>query len=73
MSSDGPLQDVTVVDMTRVLAGPYGSMWLADMGAEIIKVERPDTGDDTRNYRPPEINGLSAYFASINRNKKSIT
>lgn len=69
----GPLSDITVVDMTRVLAGPYATMWLADLGAEIIKVERPGSGDDTREYGPPFVNGESAYFMSINRNKRSMT
>ncbi len=73
MSSDGPLSDVQVLDLTRVLAGPYASMWLADMGADIVKVERPGSGDDTRTYGPPFIDGESAYFLSINRNKKSLT
>lgn len=68
-----PLNDITVLDLTRVLAGPYASMWLADLGAEIIKVERPDTGDDTRSYGPPFVNGESSYFMSVNRNKKSVT
>jgi crotonobetainyl-CoA:carnitine CoA-transferase CaiB-like acyl-CoA transferase len=68
-----PLAGITVVDLTRVLAGPYCTMLLGDMGAEIIKVERPDGGDDTRDFGPPYLNGESAVFLSINRNKKSIT
>jgi crotonobetainyl-CoA:carnitine CoA-transferase CaiB-like acyl-CoA transferase len=68
-----PLAGITVVDLTRVLAGPYCTMLLGDMGAEIIKVERPDGGDDTRGFGPPYLNGESAVFLSINRNKKSIT
>src|SRR5919107_3969189 len=68
-----PLQDVTVVDLTRVLSGPYCSMMLADMGARVIKVEQPGKGDDTRGWGPPFIQGESAYFLSINRNKESIT
>jgi formyl-CoA transferase/CoA:oxalate CoA-transferase len=67
-----PLDGVRVLDLTRVLSGPYCSLTLADLGAEIIKVEIPGRGDDTRAY-PPFINGVSSYFLSINRNKKSVT
>jgi crotonobetainyl-CoA:carnitine CoA-transferase CaiB-like acyl-CoA transferase len=62
-----------VVDLTRVLAGPYCTMLLGDMGAEVIKIERPDGGDDTRGFGPPYLNGESAMFLAINRNKKSLT
>jgi len=68
-----PLKGIRVLDLSRVLAGPYCSMLLGDMGAEIIKVERPGKGDDTRAFGPPFINKESAYFMSFNRNKKSIT
>jgi crotonobetainyl-CoA:carnitine CoA-transferase CaiB-like acyl-CoA transferase len=68
-----PLQGITVVDLTRVLSGPYCTMMLADMGARVIKVEQPGKGDDTRGWGPPFINGESSYFLSINRNKESIT
>lgn len=68
-----PLEDIKVVDLTRVLAGPYCTMLLADMGADVVKVERPGTGDDTRGYGPPFVNGESAYFMSVNRNKRSVT
>jgi crotonobetainyl-CoA:carnitine CoA-transferase CaiB-like acyl-CoA transferase len=68
-----PLQGITVVDLTRVLSGPYCTMTLADMGARVIKVEQPGKGDDTRGWGPPFINGESSYFLSINRNKESIT
>lgn len=68
-----PLDGVKVVDLTRVLAGPYCTMLLADMGADVVKVERPGAGDDTRAYGPPFLNGESAYFLSINRNKRSLT
>ncbi|MBM3225455.1 MAG: CoA transferase [Candidatus Tectomicrobia bacterium] len=68
-----PLQGVKVLDMTRVLAGPYCTMMLGDMGADVVKVERPEAGDDTRGYGPPFVNGESAYFMSINRNKRSLT
>jgi crotonobetainyl-CoA:carnitine CoA-transferase CaiB-like acyl-CoA transferase len=68
-----PLQGVTVLDLTRVLSGPYCSMMLADMGARVIKIEQPGRGDDTRGWGPPFVNGESAYFLSINRNKESVT
>ena len=70
-SVDGPLSGVTVLDLTRVLAGPYCTMVLADLGARVIKVEQPGTGDDSRAYGPFH-NGASAYFASLNRGKQSI-
>ena len=66
------LQGVKVLDLTRVLAGPFATMILADLGAEVVKVERPVTGDDSRSFGP-FVNGESGYFMSINRNKKSIT
>ena len=69
----GPLEGIRVIDLTRILAGPYCAMMLGDMGAEIIKIENPDGGDDTRSWGPPFLNGVSAYFLSINRNKKSLT
>lgn len=68
-----PLEGVKVLDLTRVLAGPYCTMMLADMGADVVKIERPGTGDDTRAYGPPFLNGESAYFLSVNRNKRSLT
>lgn len=67
-----PLENVKVLDFSRVLAGPYCAMMLADLGAEIIKVEPPVVGDDSRHFGPPFINGESIYFMSINRGKKSI-
>jgi crotonobetainyl-CoA:carnitine CoA-transferase CaiB-like acyl-CoA transferase len=74
MSTDaGPLDGLTVLDFTRVLSGPYCTMLLADMGARVIKLEHPGRGDDTRAWGPPFINGESAYFLSINRNKESLT
>ena len=69
----GPLDGIQVLDLTRVLAGPFATMRLGDMGARIIKVEMPGQGDDTRIYGPPFIEGESAYYLSINRNKKSLT
>src|SRR5262245_24361735 len=68
-----PLKDITVLDLTRVLSGPYCTMLLADMGARVIKIEQPDKGDDTRGWGPPFLEGESAYFLSINRNKESVT
>src|SRR5215208_3038851 len=70
--SDSPRSGVTVVDFTRVLSGPYCTMLLADMGARVIKIEQPGRGDDTRAWGPPFVNGESAYFLSINRNKESL-
>ena len=67
----GPLSGVTILDLTHVLAGPFASMTLADLGARVIKVERPGTGDDTRAF-PPFKDGQSAYFATINHGKESI-
>jgi len=69
----GPLAGITVLDFTRVLSGPYCTMQLADMGARVIKIEHPGKGDDTRAWGPPFVNGESAYFLSINRNKESLT
>lgn len=66
------LSDITVLDLTRVLAGPYSTMMLGDFGAEIIKIEIPEKGDDTRAYAPVK-NGESLYYANVNRNKKGIT
>ncbi|PKP58300.1 carnitine dehydratase [Candidatus Atribacteria bacterium HGW-Atribacteria-1] len=71
MKRKKPLEDIVVLDLTRVLAGPYCSMILANLGAKIIKVERPETGDDARSFGPYK-NGQSAYFVSLNRGKKSI-
>src|SRR4029077_12217268 len=68
-----PLDGITVLDLTRVLSGPYCTMLLADMGARVIKVEQPGKGDDTRAWGPPFLEGESAYFLSINRNKESVT
>nr|XP_045366729.1 succinate--hydroxymethylglutarate CoA-transferase isoform X4 [Camelus bactrianus] len=67
-----PLEGVKILDLTRVLAGPYATMNLGDLGAEVIKVERPGTGDDTRTWGPPFVGTESTYFLSVNRNKKSI-
>jgi len=69
----GPLAGVTVLDLTRVLSGPYCTMLLADMGARVVKIEHPDGGDDTRAWGPPFLEGESTYFLSVNRNKESVT
>jgi len=68
----GPLEGVVVADFSRVLAGPLASMYLADLGATVIKVERPGCGDDTRAWGPPYVGSTSTYFTSVNRNKKSV-
>ena len=68
---EGPLRGVTIVDLTRVLSGPFCTMVLANLGARVIKVEQPGVGDDTRQYGP-FMNGKSAYFMSLNRAKESI-
>ena len=70
---NGPLVGIRVLDLSRALAGPFCTMMLGDMGAEVIKVESPDGGDDSRTWAPPYIGQESAYFLSCNRNKKSIT
>lgn len=67
------LAGVRVLDLTTSLAGPYATHLLADLGAEVLKVERPVTGDDSRAWRPPELAGMSLWFSSVNRNKASIT
>ena len=67
-----PLDDLFVVDLSRILSGPVCTMLLADMGAEVIKIEPPPLGDDSRQWGPPFIGGISTYFLSINRNKRSV-
>lgn len=67
------LSDLRVVDLTTSIAGPYAAMLLADMGAEVVKIERPRTGDDSRAWGPPFLDGESLWFLSVNRNKRSIT
>ena len=67
-----PLEGVRVLDLSRVLAGPYATMVLADLGADVLKVEHPERGDDARHWGPPFAGGESAYFLSVNRNKRSI-
>jgi len=71
--SSGSLDGITIADFTRVLAGPYCTMLLGDLGAEVVKVERPGFGDDTRKWRPPaDAHGRATYFESVNRNKASV-
>jgi len=69
----GPLAGLLVLDLSRILAGPYCTMTLGDLGARVIKVEAPRTGDDTRGWGPPFWNGISTYYLAINRNKESVT
>src|SRR5258706_12858770 len=75
-----PLSHIRVLDLSRVLAGPWASQNLADLGAEVLKIERPGSGDDTRSWGPPFLKDRegketreSAYFLSVNRGKKSVT
>ena len=72
MTQTLPLNGVRVLDLTQIMAGPYCTMMLADMGADVVKVEKPNGGDDTRRMGPPFIEGESAAFLGINRNKRSI-
>jgi crotonobetainyl-CoA:carnitine CoA-transferase CaiB-like acyl-CoA transferase len=67
-----PLDDLLIVDLSRILSGPVCTMLLADMGAEVVKIEPPPLGDDSRQWGPPFIGGISTYFLSVNRNKKSL-
>ena len=69
----GPLSGTRVIDLTRALAGPYCTLLLGDMGADVIKIELPGTGDETRQWGPPFLEGESSYFMSVNRNKRSVT
>jgi crotonobetainyl-CoA:carnitine CoA-transferase CaiB-like acyl-CoA transferase len=68
-----PLQGIRIADFSRILAGPLATMVLADLGADVVKVEQPGTGDDTRHWRPPTWNGTSTYFLAVNRNKHGVT
>ena len=75
-----PLQNIRILDITRALAGPYCTMMLGDLGADVIKIERPGMGDETRGWGPPFVGepygnypGESAYFLAANRNKRSVT
>ena len=74
MVKDGPLSGLLVADFSRVLAGPYLTMTLGDLGADVIKVECPGTGDDTRTWGPPWTpSGMASYYVGLNRNKRSVT
>jgi len=68
-----PLKKIRVIDLTRIIAGPYCAMVLGDLGAEVIKIEQPKIGDESRAWGPPWVKEVSAYFIAINRNKKSLT
>lgn len=70
--AEGPLRDLLVLDLSRILSGPFATMTLADLGADVIKVEQPGTGDDTRHWGPPFQGSQAAYFLSVNRNKRSL-
>jgi crotonobetainyl-CoA:carnitine CoA-transferase CaiB-like acyl-CoA transferase len=69
----GPLEGIRVLDLTRFMAGPFGTAMLADYGAEVIKVEPPGEGDGARAWGPPFVGEESVYFLSVNRNKRSVT
>ena len=75
MASDNPsaLDGLRILDFSRVLAGPYATMLLGDFGAEVIKIERPGEGDDTRSWGPPWLGEDATYFLAVNRNKQSYT
>src|SRR5207302_7131485 len=69
----GPLSHIRILDLSRIMAGPWAGQILADLGADVLKVERPGAGDDTRGWGPPfDAEGRSAYYLSINRNKLAI-
>ncbi|MGO1629834.1 MAG: CaiB/BaiF CoA transferase family protein, partial [Microbacterium sp.] len=70
--TSAPLEGILVADFSRVLAGPLATMTLADLGARVIKVERPGTGDDTRAWGPPYSEHAATYFEGVNRNKESV-
>jgi crotonobetainyl-CoA:carnitine CoA-transferase CaiB-like acyl-CoA transferase len=71
---ESALHDIRVLDFSRVLAGPFATMLLGDLGADVVKIERPGAGDDTRSWGPPfGANGVATYFESVNRNKRSVT
>lgn len=72
MTASQPLDDILVIDMTEALAGPYCAMMLGDMGADVLKIERAESGDQARKWGPPFVKGESAYYLSVNRNKRSV-
>ena len=71
-TAPAPLAGIRVLDLSRVLAGPLATMTLGDLGADVVKVERPGEGDDTRHWGPPFAGDDAAYFLSLNRNKRSV-
>ena len=70
---EGILNNIRVLDFGRVLSAPYATLYLADLGADVVKIEEPNAGDDTRSFGPPFMEDVSTYFLSINRGKRSIT
>ena len=72
-STTGLLSGIRVVDLTTSIADPYATLLFADMGAEVVKIERPGSGDDSRAWGPPFLDGESLWFLSVNRNKRSVT
>jgi len=72
IETHGPLEGIRILDFSRVLSGPFATMTLADLGADVVKVERPGRGDDTRGFGPPFVDDVSTYFLSINRGKRSL-
>ena len=72
MQLQKPLFGIRVLDFGRVLSAPYGTLMLADLGADVVKIEHPKKGDDTRSFGPPFVDGISSYFLSINRGKRSM-
>ena len=72
MNTTSPLHGLRVLDLSRVLSGPFATMTLADLGAEVVKVEHPERGDDTRSFGPPFMDEVSTYFLAVNRGKQSI-
>ncbi len=70
---NGVLSGIKILDMTRILAGPFCTMLLSDLGAQVIKIEKPNTGDETRVWGPPFVSPqMSCYFVAVNRNKKAL-
>ena len=69
---NGPLNNIRVLEFSLIVAGPFLGMNLADLGADVVKVEHPEKGDDTRSFGPPFVRGTSTYFLRINRGKRSV-